>query len=886
MSTIQDTMTSQCVGLRLSAQGADGSDSTCELQQAVSILGSGDCSDVILESDDVSFAHAAIVKYGGSAYVCDLGARGGASLNGQLVRWARLTSGDRIGIGPFEFRVEIEGESPNTATRQPVFALRGDEEIGLVTSIDPVLLIGCDGGMDIVLNDGSARPCHAIVVWTDRGPIIRDLTGEKQSFVNGTPVTSAMLYDGNTIGVGTHEFIFEIEGETPPAFVDDDVGGRFSSGKDRSSKAVSSHSDLVAGRFERAEQKARKEREEKLQAAARESLPTSGAMVQSNRPNYFAQIMEDAEADLSELAEMEANAEAADVEDEATYAEAHEAAHAEMSDDDSPQGPEGRSAPEHGISPEVMLRKAEQLQRKTHEMRQRVAEAQRALDSRAARHREEILRERQKLRERRALLQMQAKALIEAAKSNGSQSDGSRSVALQGETTDGSVIEIHDEPAQKAFVEYVANEGSVRKLISGGLDFEEVSDFNAKETERLLNDPRVLAEDASLKSLEEKAAELVRVAQAERKEIERGEALVETLRFETERQRRALTRRQEKLRSREQSLEERFRTLAKTREAIRRERAPLLAKLKALEADEAAVRDRLSEGERLHDELNKESEALDELQESLETRERALLHKLELERQRLLTRQTELKRKAGQLAKAAREKRLRVEAEVLRQQAELEAREAEIRAKRMEIEETARGELEKTAGELEQVLGVRLSEIESELETRRLDLDAKVQELSGLNHANVKAVRSATDPIDAPIRRMAAEFATFGKYDDEAPASKTGAMDTLAAEIDAFSRRSNGAGGAPENTSMELAVDATSEESDTQSESGFSAGLGLDCSKHGSRRDAKTCSNDATEEAGDATSSMTESLEYALKADEAATADKNGKGGSPSKKKR
>ncbi|MBK8270313.1 MAG: FHA domain-containing protein [Planctomycetes bacterium] len=692
----------------------------------------------------------------------------------------RLAAGDRVGIGPFEFVVQIDSESPNHALTQPIFGLLGDEEIGLVTSIDPVLLIGSDGGSDIVLNDAGVHPRHCLVVWTDRGPIARDLSGDRLTFVNGKPIQTALLHDGATIGVGSSEFIFEIENE--PTF-EQTVGGRFSdmqATEDSSLELVAptSAGGGMGGRLAELTDTDDDECDEPMQSPKTFKADQS-ALVQTNKPNYFTGIIEDAEADLTELAEMEKASPVVDEKKSAPRGSSSSLTAANPGDE--------IPMLTAGMTPEAILRKAEQLQEKTSEMRRRVAEAQRALDTRAQKHREEILDERRRLREKRALLQMQAKALVEASKKGRPDGDTSKSVVLSGESPTGGVLEIHDEPAQKAFIEYVANESNVRKLLSGGMDLAEQSDFNAKETDRILNDPRSYADEESIQTLEDRVAELIRAAQAERKEIERGEALVETLRFETERQRRSLTRRQEKLQLREKSLEERFRSLAKAREAIRKERAPLMARLKALDADESVIRDRMGESESLNQELVKESEAIDELQEGLETRERALLHKLELERQRLLARQTQLKRKAAQLAKAAREKRLAIEKGVLSQQAELEAREAEIRAKRIQIEENRPWRTGKTAGDIEQVLAH--SEIEAELESRRMDPDTKVQELAGLNHAHLKAAREANDPIDAPLRRIASEFSGYSRMDDDETDLRIVTLDHLAAEVDAFSRK-------------------------------------------------------------------------------------------------
>lgn len=725
-----------------------------ELPLAVSILGSGDGCDIILSSGNVEAAHCAIVRLKTGTYICDLGAPGGTRLNGKQIRWTRVGDGDEIAIGPFEFLAEVERDGDSDAAQPPVFSLRNEQSIGTLKSIDPVLVIGSDPGCDIVLEEECILPRHCLVVWTEDGPAVRDLSGRDLTRMNGQRIHTGRLRDGDAVGIGPHELIFEMNvNEVPRAPT---LNSLASGSMAEQAILGDGLSHMIAGRLP----KGQINRLDEL-------WPSQGT---SNRKA--------AAADLgSGSLPRETTSSASD-------AAGGEDAVRTNRKKDSPKAPSATPI--------------EALREKKDELRHRVAAAQGALDERARRVREEIELERKELEDRKTALQRQARALIQAAHDK-------KLRYIAGESEDVVENEFDDEHELNAsrnlvptddlppeVSELLEEEQRINQLLSGTVELAELAEFNMRETNLAAAVPLGDALENSLSTIEEKVEELMRVAEAERKEMERSEQMVETLRFETERQRSALTRRQQKLQSREAALENRFRTLTRSRESIRKERAPLLARLRELDTEETAIRLRLTESERVHQEVITEAEQIDETQERLETRERELLHKLEMERQRLQRRQTELRRKAGKLVKAAREKRIKIEQDVAHRQSELEAREAELRARRMELEETARGELQRTATELESVLNIRLGDIEADLVSRTADLEKRVRTLSGMGEATRAIKRRSGVTLEDPLRKMAAELSTYRMVEDNLNADGS-RLDSLDDEIQSFSRSVQGA---------------------------------------------------------------------------------------------
>lgn len=197
--------------VRLVAQYRNARQPVRRLTNVLTLLGRGDGCDIILSSSSVGIAHAAIVRLGTTAYICDLGAPGGTQIDGRYVRWARLHDGAELVLGRFKYRIELEGGDLAVGTQAPAFSLLRDGDRIAGTTEDPVLVIGSDEGCDVQTADAGVAGRHALIVWSQHGPIIRDLSSQTGTRHNGRTVTIARLLSGDTIGVGGLELKFRID---------------------------------------------------------------------------------------------------------------------------------------------------------------------------------------------------------------------------------------------------------------------------------------------------------------------------------------------------------------------------------------------------------------------------------------------------------------------------------------------------------------------------------------------------------------------------------------------------------------------------------------------------------------------------------------------------
>jgi len=232
--------------VRLVAQYRNARQPVRRLTNVLTLLGRGDGCDIILSSNSVGIAHAAIVRLGTTAYICDLGAPGGTQIDGRYVRWSRLHDGAELVLGRFKYRIELEGGDLAVGTQAPTFALLRDGDRVAATSEDPLLVIGSGEGCDVQTTDAGVASRHALIVWSQHGPIIRDLSSQSGTRHNGRTVTIARLLSGDTIGVGGLELKFKID--MAPG-IENRIGGAQSEGDMTGAAGVA---PLVAGRLDAA----------------------------------------------------------------------------------------------------------------------------------------------------------------------------------------------------------------------------------------------------------------------------------------------------------------------------------------------------------------------------------------------------------------------------------------------------------------------------------------------------------------------------------------------------------------------------------------------------------------------------------------------------------
>ncbi len=329
------------------------------ITRSLVLLGSRDHCDVMLASERIDPVHAAIVLLGNTAYLCDLGAPSGTSLNGRRIRWARLADGDEMAIGRFKLNVSVMEDADAVSGEQPEFQLTDEDTIGAVKSIDPVLIVGSDPSCDVVLFDEHVAARHCLVIWTQDGPVLRSLQGRKDVRLNGRPVNGGSLTSGDTIGIGGYELYFEIE-LCPESMQAEETRGRVMQQASLPADQVMLMSDPRVDPLE----------------------IVSGRLTQDNSQDveYLWPPSADAE-DAADASIQNANA------------------------GRRPMRPAGEPA-------------EEKLVEESQALRSRVAAAQEALDARAQRHWEKLSEERRRLAAYQRQLHEKAKELLDAARAN------------------------------------------------------------------------------------------------------------------------------------------------------------------------------------------------------------------------------------------------------------------------------------------------------------------------------------------------------------------------------------------------------------------------------------------------------------------------------------
>ncbi|HVP11535.1 MAG TPA: FHA domain-containing protein [Phycisphaerae bacterium] len=728
--TVQDEHDASRRPPRLRLRGlADGEGGgRWEIGQALTVFGSGSGCDLRLRPQEADSAHAAVVLLGNTAYLCDFGAAGGTSLNGRRIRWARLADGDEMAVNTCHFRVELDEDRVVLTGEQPSFKLRDDSSIGEVMTIDPVLIVGSDPGCDVVLHDDAVAPRHCLVVWTQEGPLLRGLQEGDHPRLNGMPTRFARLVSGDRIAIGPYEMTFQIETASPefaeavrPDYSD---RVRLSSGKtvllpgkeplavELVSGCVGASetpeddllwSDSTVASSEEVEATAagssdldEGEASEHLHSEA-ELEPMKNA--EDHQPaEAAAPVVESAEAgnaagDIGEIGEREEPTVDSDFAAEDERMEPTEPAR-EPSATEQRDRMEAETGNERGGADEDRLAR----------VRSRVAAAQKALDQRALNHLERLNSERQRLRAYQVELQQKASELLRVARENRQLLNRGRVAAESGFN------------AAKA-----SEELTVLGRLAGELETIEAT--HASDTQSLDDGNNGILGDAlsgtRRRSLQARAAELAELVREEQDEIDRAESQFVSLRLGIRRMRDFIDRTGIRHRARAAELETLLGTLRREEASLAKERGLLMAKLQELDGQIARVAARARDAGQDREDLDREVERLALVQKKLVEKEETLRTGLDVERQRVQVRQAELQHKATEVARAARDKRCAIEAEMTKRRAALDLREAELRTHRAAIEEAGRNELEKAATELERVLSVRLADIEVELSKKQ-----------------------------------------------------------------------------------------------------------------------------------------------------------------------
>ncbi len=91
------------------------------LPDSLTVIGRRQGCDLCIPLMEVSRRHCQLNLDGGKLTLRDLGSRNGTYVNSQRVEEVELTAGDKIGIGPLSFVVQIDGQptGDSVASQQP-----------------------------------------------------------------------------------------------------------------------------------------------------------------------------------------------------------------------------------------------------------------------------------------------------------------------------------------------------------------------------------------------------------------------------------------------------------------------------------------------------------------------------------------------------------------------------------------------------------------------------------------------------------------------------------------------------------------------------------------------------------------------------------------------
>jgi len=180
----------------------------------VTLVGSRHGVRVNLQCDKVAPVHLAIVNDGTDVYAVDMLSPTGTLLNGLKMQHEKLSDGDRLEIGSFDFAVEISrpprnGNGDIHLDLEPAPQAIALEHLDTGRILQPnrsVCLIGRRHGCDVVLDDTQVSRAHALLLVVKDRPAVMDLLTPAKTSVNDEPVSFRMLSDGDVLTVGDARF--------------------------------------------------------------------------------------------------------------------------------------------------------------------------------------------------------------------------------------------------------------------------------------------------------------------------------------------------------------------------------------------------------------------------------------------------------------------------------------------------------------------------------------------------------------------------------------------------------------------------------------------------------------------------------------------------------
>lgn len=178
------------------------------LDRSVCVVGARVLVHLPLDSQEVSKAHALIVQEADGVYIRDLASKNRTFVNGVPVKEKRLSVGDNVRIGPFQYlcRQGFDGSGEPQHIPQGEIRMEADGLTSrqIVSVEKQTFLIGSRDGCDLQLAGDDVALAHAVMFVRNGRRYLRDLSSHTGTFVNQQRIREIELADEAEIRIGEH----------------------------------------------------------------------------------------------------------------------------------------------------------------------------------------------------------------------------------------------------------------------------------------------------------------------------------------------------------------------------------------------------------------------------------------------------------------------------------------------------------------------------------------------------------------------------------------------------------------------------------------------------------------------------------------------------------